>query len=189
MRTALVALALLLLAPAAAQARDKGKGKQDKPKGADVVKEGKILVVRGLSGGEPQLTDEGGKRHLCVGPLHAELLRLNGHKIRAWGMAGDKKLMTPTFRVVRYEITDSGGGHRPAVGMLRRQDKGFLLEQKDRTLTIDASPGFLRQLAKRVGCKVWIVGELDGTTLKAYKFGWLSCTTPRMLKPGKERSK
>jgi len=192
-RSALVAaVSLLLLAPVGGEARDKGKGKgkQDRPRGTEVMKEGKILVVRGLSGGEPQLNDEGNKRHLCVGPMRGELLRINDHKIRAWGTLGDKKLMTPTFRVERYEILDSGGGRKPAVGLLGREGKGkFVLVRKEGNLTIRATPAFLRQLGKRVGCKVWVVGDLEGSTLKAFKFGWLSCTTPKAIKPRKETTK
>jgi hypothetical protein len=185
-----VSLALSLLAPDAA-ARGKGKkGKQDKPKGAEVVKEGKIRVVRGM-GAEPQLTDQNDKRHLCTGPLREELLRLHGHKVKAWGTVGDKKLMIPTFRVARYEITDSGGGRKPMVGMLRREGKErYILErQKEGNLTIKARAAFKRRLESRVGCKIWILGDLEDSTLRAYKFGWISCKAPKVIKPRKETSK
>jgi len=184
--TVIVALLGLVLAPPLARARDKGK--QDKGKGVEVVKEGKIRVVRGLSGGEPQLTDAKGRHHLCVGPSHDELLRLGGHTVKAWGAVGDKKLMMPTFKVVRYEITDSGG-RKPMVGLLRKEAKErYLLERKEGNLTVQANKGLLRQLARRVGCKVWMVGELEGTTLKTHKFGWIRCAPPKAIKPGKETS-
>jgi hypothetical protein len=186
-----VSLALSLLAPHAAargKGKDKDKGKQDKPKGAEVVKEGKIRVVRGMSA-EPQLTDQNDKRHLCTGPLREELLRLHGHKVKAWGTVGDKKLMLPTFKVARYEITDSGG-RKPMVGMLRREGKDrYILERDEGNLTIKARTSFKRRLRRRLGCKIWIVGDVDNSTLKAFKFGWLSCKAPKVIKPRKETSK
>jgi hypothetical protein len=189
-QTAILALslALALLAPAA-EARRK-KGKQDKPKGAEVLKEGKIRVVRGLGGGEPQLTDQHGTKHLCIGPARDELLRLNGHRLKAWGVVGDKKkLMMPTFKVSRYEITDSGG-RKPVVGILRKEPKDrYVLERKEGNLTIKARASFKRQLRRRVGCKIWIVGDLEGTTLKAFKFGWINCKAPKAIKPRKETTK
>lgn len=188
MRSAAI-LGMVLLLGSTVAAEQKKKGKQDKPKGAQVVKEGKIRVVRGLSGGEPQLTDKKGKRHLCVGPVHDELLRLSGHTVKAWGSVGDKKMMTPTFKVARYEITDSGG-RRPMVGVLRKEaKKEYKLERKEGLLTVKTkNKGLNRQLAKRVGCKVWMVGELVGETLRPYKFGWIRCAPPKAIKPDKETS-
>jgi len=94
----------------------------------------------------------------------------------------------PTFKVVRYEITDSGG-RKPMVGLLRKEAKErYLLERKEGNLTVQANKGLLRQLARRVGCKVWMVGELEGTTLKTHKFGWIRCAPPKAIKPGKETS-
>ena len=182
-------LALTLLSPQArAKGRGKGKGRQDRPKEVEVLKKGRIRVVRGMRA-EPQITDQTGDKHLCVGPLRDELLRLHGHKLRAWGTVDGKKLMTPTFRVTRYEITDSGG-RKPLVGRLRHPDKKiFMLERREGNLEIKAGASFRRILRRRVGCKVWIVGELEGTALKAFKFGWIHCKPPKVIKPRKETTK
>lgn len=176
-----------LLAPGVADARRK----QEKPKEAEVVKEGKITVVRGFGGGEPQFTDERNKRWMIVGPLRDEAVRLGGHMIKIWATVGiKKKMMMPTLEVKRYEILDSGGGRKPVVGILRHVKQVYMLERKEGNLRIEArSRSFFRRLARRVNCKIWIVGDLEGTTLKAFKFGWLNCKPPKALKPRKESTK
>jgi hypothetical protein len=186
--TALFAALLALALSSAAGAA--GKGKQDKPKENEVVKEGKILVVRGLSGGEPQLTDQQGKRWLIDGPAREETLRLSGHTLKVWALIeAKKKLMTPALKVSRYEILDSGG-RKPLVGVLRRVKLSYVLERKEGNLTIKArSRSFYRLLARRNNCKIWVVGDLEGTTLKAIKFGWISCKLPKPIKPRKESTK
>ncbi len=153
----------LVLAPAA------------QAKKVEVSKEGKILVVRGSSGGEPQLTAEGGDRFLLVGALREELLRLDGHKLKVWGSEGAKKLEMPTLAVSRYDLVETGG-KRPHVGQLRKRGEGLALERgKEGAFTLKGNKAFLEVLEKRVGCKVWVVGELEGKTLQAFKFGWISC--------------
>jgi len=186
--TALLATLLALLTSSAALAA--GKDKQDKPKETEVVKQGKLLVVRGLSGGEPQITDQKGKRWLIDGPVREETLRLSGHTLKVWGAVGaKKKMMTPTLKVVRYEILDSGG-RKPLVGILRRVKLSYVLERKEGNLTITArSRSFFRQLARRNNCKIWVVGDLEGTTLKAFKFGWITCKLPKAIKSRKETTK
>jgi hypothetical protein len=179
---ALTLLATLLLLVAAAPPR-----KEEKPRPAEVKKEGKLLVVRGLSGGEPQLTADDGGRYLVTGVWREELLRLEGHKVRLWATPGPKKLMMPTLDASRYEILDSGGGRRPLVGTLRSRSAGGLaLERpKEATLDVEAPSALRAELAKRVGCKVWLVGDLEGTTIKAFKYGWLSCKPPKAIKTDK----
>ncbi len=186
--TALLAALLALTLSSAAGAA--GKGKQDKPKENEVVKEGKILVVRGLSGGEPQLTDQQGKRWLIDGPAREETLRLSGHTLKVWALvASKKKLMTPVLKVNRYEILDSDG-RKPLVGVLRRVKLSYVLERKEGNLTIKArSRSFYRLLSRRNNCKIWVVGDLEGTTLKAIKFGWITCKLPKPIKPRKESTK
>lgn len=184
---AVLGLALALLVPALAE----GKRRQAQPKSTEVVKEGKILVVRGSDGGEPQLTDEDGKRWLIVGDLRDEVLQLDGHRLKVWGKTGDPKLLTPTLEATRYEIVDSGGGRKPLVGVLRQvpSKQGYLLERSEGNLQIKASAALSKKLGERTGCKIWIVGDLEGTTLKAFKFGWINCKPPKAIKPGKEASK
>jgi hypothetical protein len=159
-------------------------------KGGEVVKEGKVLVVRGLEGGEPQLTDESNQRWLIVGPLREEALNLDGHKLKVWASIGGKKLTMPTLVVKRYEIVDSGG-RRPVVGQLRRDAPlAFSLERKEGNLEVKAPRPLLVQLDKNVGCKVWLVGDIEGKTLKAFKFGSISCRRDKpAIKSGKERKR
>lgn len=181
-----VMVALLVALPMTALAKDK-KGE---PREVEVIKEGKILVVRGLRGGEPQLTDQEGKRWLIAGALRAEVLRLGGHSLRVWGVVGKKKLMTPTLMVSRYEILESGGGRKPLVGKVVIEDKKTCkLARPEGNLSIKGKKSFIRRLARRAGCKVWIVGDLEGTILKANTFGWISCKPPKAIKPGKESTK
>jgi hypothetical protein len=144
---------------------------------AEVSHEGKILLVRGDMGTEPQLSTEDGKRWLLKGLLKEELLRLDGHKLKTWGVPGPKKLEMPTLEVSRYEIVDSGGGKRPHVGVLHRSAGTLSLQRKEGALELGGSKVMLDALEKRMGCKVWVVGDLEGRAVKVFKFGWLSCKT------------
>lgn len=182
----MAALALLLCGPLPPSV---ARGKDSKPKkviGGQVVKKGELLIVRGLRAGEPQLTDEQGKRFLLTGKWRKELLRLGGHKVQVWGQLGKKELMQPTVDVERYEIFDSGAGRKPEVGVLLRVREALQLRQEEKTIQVSARPALRKLLLRRVGCKVWIVGELSSGTLKASKFGWLSCNTNTAIKPKKE---
>lgn len=190
-RTLALAVALGLLGASDSRAAPTApKRKESKPRPSEVQKEGKILVVRGLSSGEPQLTTEDGARFLLTGALREELLRLEGHRLQVTAVPGAKKLMMETLEVSRYEILDSGGGRKPLVGLLRKGAGGLSLERpKAALLEIEANRALLAELEKRVGCKIWILGELQGTTIKAFKFGWLSCRTPKSIKPDKENKR
>lgn len=151
---------------------------------AHVVREGTLRVVRSFDGGYPQLTDQRGKRYLLVGKFRAELRRLSGHGVKVWGIFVKKRLMFPTIKVSRYKITNSGGGRRPVVGRLRVVGKKKLrLVHKDGIYRIQAKRGLTRAMRKRNGCKVWVVGDVKGNTLHAFKFGWLSCKKRRPIKP------
>lgn len=180
----------VVVQPGAAASKDKDPPPEPGPgEGTDgqVVKKGPILVVRGLRRAEPQITDEQGKRFLLAGPWRRELLRLHGHTVQIWGELGKKKLMQQTVNVTRYEIVDSGGGRKPLVGLLRRREDGRLaLQQKERVLALEISKPLHRRLVKRLGCKVWIVGEVVAGDLKVGKFGWLSCPSRTSIKPKKE---
>ncbi len=176
-------LLLVLASPAAAGPRQK------QPKVHEVTITGKVVVVRGLRGGEPQITDAKGKRWLMIGALQDELLRVHGHTLTVWGTPSAKKEVFPTLKVARYEIQDAGG-QKPVVGRLRRVAKGsYLLVRKSDSLLIKASRSFLRKLKKRDGCKVWMVGAVQGRTLKAFMYGWLTCKQPRVIKQKKENNK
>ena len=179
------AVALAVGAGAWADARKDTKG--------EVVKEGKVLVVRGIEGGEPQFTDEANQRWIIVGPLREEALNLDGHKLKVWATAtGQKKLTVRTLLVKRYEILDSGG-RRPAVGQLRRDAPlAFTLERKEGDLEVKGPRPLLVQLDKQVGCKVWLVGDLEGKTIKTFKFGSIICKKDKpaiKAKSGKERKR
>ena len=144
-----------------------------------------------MRGGEPQITDQQGKRFLLTGRWRAELLRLHGHTVKVVGELGDKKLMRPTVKVEQYEIVDSGGGRKPLVGRLEllSEDKALVLRQQNRVLPIAGSATLKKRLKRRVGCKVWIVGDIVAGALKVAKFGWLSCKTPAPIKPKKEKTR
>ena len=142
---------------------------------AEVSHEGKILVVRGEAGGEPQLTTAEGQRWLLSGLLKEELLRLDGHKLKAWGVPGAKKLDMPTLEVSRYDIIDSGGGRRPHVGVLQHPGATLMLQRKEGALEVTGSKPMLDAMEKRLGCKIWVVGDMEGRSVKVFKFGWLSC--------------
>lgn len=193
--TALLAVALASLAAGAALAAKRGP--QSEPQraktqpGDETSREGTIAVVRGVRGGEPQLTERDGKRWLLIGALQQELLRLGGHALKVWGVIGRDRPVLPTVSVRRYELLDAGGGKKPLVGVLQLDARKRLqLHQADDTvLTVDAKKALLAQLKRRLGCKVWLVGELSGDTLRAHKFGWLNCAKQRPLKAQKETSK
>lgn len=167
-----------------------GKSKDSKPAQAEVIKDGKILVVRGLRGGEPQLTADDGQRWILVGLLREELLRLDGHRLKIWAVPAEKKLLMPTLDVARYEMLDAGGGRKPVVGVLRKTGSGTLgLERPEGELEIKGSQPFLKAMEKHLGCKVWVVGDLEGKEVKAFKFGWIECKQAKPIKAGKEINK
>lgn len=184
-------LAALLLLPGVARADDK-KTPKPAPPVADVEQEkrGRLLVVRGLREGEPQFTDADGSRYLLTGKWRGELLRLDGHVVKIWGKPGEKKLMTPTLTVSRYEILSAGYG-TPIVGKLQQTPGGggsFTLVQAgtEPALKLTGSASMQRKLRKRLGCKIWFVGRkpVKGVT-RVRIFGWLSCEQAPADKPGK----
>jgi|GEM_PF-6972243 len=158
---------------------DKDPGK---PERAELAKEGRIAIVRGLRGGEPQLTDAEGKHWILVGDFRGELVRLGGHTVGVVGIAAGKKLMTRALKVSAYQIKDSGG-KKPSVGRLVQGQNGKLaLTTNDQSWEISAGKALLKRLTKRVGCKVWIVGDRADGKLRVEKFGWLRCKPAKALK-------
>ncbi len=183
-------LGLIVMAP---EVRADQQGAAQKPradkKSAELIKEGKVRVVRGLRGASAQLTDHSNKDWFLAGSLAKELRRLSGHRIKVWATAGKKKLNMPVLQVTRYEILDSGG-RKPLVGILQQSDtKELFLQQDQGTIKITGRSSFIKRLLKRIGCRVWIVGIMEGKALKAYKYGWLSCDTKKKLELKKETKK
>jgi len=149
--------------------------------GGKVVLSGSLVVVRELERGMPQLTDEQGRRFLLTGAWSDELLRLHGHTVKVWGELGPRKLFQPTVVVTRYELL-AVGGQAPQVGELRLEAEGRLqLRQQDRALVLEAPAALRQRLRARVGCKVWLVGELVGSVLRPSAFGWLRCQAPQTI--------
>lgn len=168
----------LLLSPGLAAAGD------TPPAAGAPALEGRLLVVRGVSGGEAQLTDSKGERFLLQGKWRPELLRLDGHLVKVWGTPGKKHLMTPTVKVARYAILDTGGG-APRVGVLSTSGDALTLTPEDGggPVRLSGSRSMLRKLRKRAGCKVWVVArwpkkgeaKAKGKAVRARVYGWLSC--------------
>ena len=156
-------LGLLLAAPGAQADRPDTAKKPGKDKhSAELIKEGKVRVVRGIKGASPQLTDDSNRDWFLEGPLRGELLRLSGHRVQVWATADKKKLATPVLQVKRYEIRDSGG-RKPLVGVLQQSDaREFILQQEQGTIRITGRPTFLKRLEKRLGCKISDRGEPGG---------------------------
>jgi hypothetical protein len=187
---ALAAFTLLAAGARAEKRRDappakrgaKSSKKKEPPPPAEVAKEGKIRVVRGMDGPQPQLSEAEGKHWLITGPQRGELTRVHGHLVKAWGVVGPKKLMQRTLKVSRYEILDAGG-HKPLIGMLAEDGRGLRLEREAGALQLTGKPRFLRKLRRRLGCKVWVVGEFQDEALRVFKFGWLNCKKPKPIKP------
>ncbi|MCK5800382.1 MAG: hypothetical protein KAI47_24500 [Deltaproteobacteria bacterium] len=147
--------------------------------------DGRLRVVRGVNGREVRLAVAKGKRWSLTGPYRQELLRLNNHRITVWGTLGPKKILRRSLRVNRYALVTMNG-RLPLIGRLRRpaQDShGLVLAQKKTSLPIHGSKAFLSRLRQRLGCRIWIVGDRVDNTLKAFKFGWLSCDKPQPIKP------
>ena len=176
------ALAAFLTLPGVSRADEKAPA----PAAAEAAKEGRLLVVRGLRQGEPQITDGQGNRYLLQGKWRGELLRLDGHVVKVWGKPGKKMLMTPTLVVDRYEILGAGYG-KPVVGTLGSSDGGALsltpagAEDK---VKLTGSASMTRKLRKRLRCKIWYVGRRPSkATTRVRSFGWLSCPPPVVDKP------
>lgn len=160
----------------------KGDKAPDKTETAEQTKQGRITIVRGLRGGEAQLTDAKGKHWILVGGLRGELVRLGGHTVKVVGVSAGKKLMVKALRVSSYEIVDSGGKKPWVGGLIRDPDGRIALKDKDGQWQIAAGKALTKSLAKRIGCKVWIAGELADGKLRAEKFGWLRCKPAKVVK-------
>lgn len=179
-------LFLALLAPQGASARRV----QSPPPKPQAVKEGKLQVVRGIRRPEAQLTDSSGKRWLLVGPLRSELLRLHGHHLRVYGSSAPSNdpAKLATFTVKRYELTRIAG-RRPQVGRLASQGITLSLVQRDRTLRVIAKKPMAKRLRRVVGCKVWLLGDVDKSTIKVFKYGKITCEKRSPIKAKKEKMK
>lgn len=193
MRRSLGAIRLLcafllaaLLVPAGVSARPK----EEPPPKPPVVKEGKVQAVRGIRRREAQLTDSTGKRWLLVGPLRSELLRLHGHRLRAFGDATPSKdaAKLATFKVVRYELADVSG-RQPQVGRLARHGSALTLVQKERTLNVVAKRAMAARLRRLSSCKVWLLGDIEKNSIKVFKYGRITCEKPSPIKAKKEKSR
>ena len=182
-------LTALLMIPGQARADEKPPA----PAAATLEKEGRLLVVRGFRQGEPQFTDEKGDRFLLQGKWRGELLRLDGHKVKVWGKPGQKKLMTPTLVVDRYQILGVGYGE-PVVGQLQQAASGALTLVRagvgvDPGVTLVGSASMTRKLRERLGCKIWYVGRKPNKgSQRVRSFGWLSCPPPAVIKPQENKT-
>ena len=192
-------LVLLLVGGGSASAL--AEGKDPVPSSGEQISEGRLLVVRGLDGGEPQLTDHKGNRYLLQGLARPELLRLDGHQVKVWGAPGEKKLMTPTLTVKRYTILGTGRRAPPLVGVLgvgENEQLQLVPEAGGGAVVFKGGRSILRKLRKRVGCKVWVVvskrkskgkSKADAA-VRVRKFGWLLCSPGHKggIKKGKASS-
>jgi len=101
-----------------------------------------------------------------VGPLEAELRRLNGATVT---VAGGLAASPPNaFSVSRYEIV-SVDGARPFVGTLFSRAGELWLAGPD-TLRLASVPSALQS---KSGTKVWIVGRRSGNELTVQSYGIL----------------
>lgn len=176
-----------LAAPVAAAAPDKVPNKTIPKKviAKRLIKQGRLRVVRSVDGRAAQLTDAKGKRWMLVGKLRPELMRLHNHQVKVWATAGKKKMMRPTLRVRRYALM-SVSGRKPLVGKLRKLASApsrLGIKQKSGIVPIRGSKPFVKRLRRRLGCKIWIVGDMTNGTLKAFKFGWLRCEKRQPIRP------
>ena len=188
-RIALPLVLSLLCAPSAWAQGKEGKGlkKETGKAKVELVKEGKVRLVRGLRRPEVMLTDEKGKDWRLSGELLGELRRLRGHRIKIWAKPAKTKLATEGLAVVRYQMLKQGN-HQPQVGILKERPSGELcLMKKGQKLMVEGRPKFLSRLKEKVGCRVWLVGKIQKETIKAYKFGWLSCEKPKTKKKVTEK--
>ena len=185
-----VALGLLMTPPAAAGPSPKAAPKKVLSK--SITAQGRLRVARSVSGRVVQLSDAKGKRWLLSGKWRKELLRLNNHQVKVWGKPGKKKLLQPTLLVTRYALVRISG-RKPLIGLLRKVSggAGVALKQKDTTTPIKGGKAFLKRLRRRLGCKIWIVGDKADGALKAFKFGWLRCgkRPPMKTKPKRKENR
>ncbi|MBW2736082.1 MAG: hypothetical protein JRH20_27165, partial [Deltaproteobacteria bacterium] len=92
------------------------------------------------------------------------------------------------FSVTRYELM-SLNGKQPQVGRLARRGAVLSLVQNERTLRIAAKKGMTARLERVVGCKVWVLGDIDESTIKVFKYGRITCEKPAPIKAKKEKSR
>lgn len=104
------------------------------------------------------------------GPRRAELARLVGAEVRVWGPAGANQPPVPprAIEVRGYEILSIGGA-RPVVGTLLVRNGEIWLAGRD-TLRVSDAPIELRA---HEGATVWIVGLVEGGTLRLELYGIL----------------
>ena len=155
---------------------------------AQLLKQGRVTVIRGLHGRVPQLTDPEGKSWILQGEWVEELLRTDGLFIQVSGVKGDPNLLLPTIVVAHYQIVRVGT-KRPRVGiLLEDENKTLWLREKDELRELVARKGVRSALGNYLNCKIWLVGAAENGKYRVTRFGWLNCKKkPVVLK--KEKSK
>ncbi len=122
-------------------------------------------------------------RNVLTGELIDELKRIQGHRVRLKGFAGEKVNGYDALRVTNYHILDTGDGQKPTVGTIEViQNQPFLLvPDLGQPLALAGNRHMLELLMKQDGAKVWIVGRLHKGSLKLTKYG--------VLRPAPEKKK
>lgn len=131
---------------------------------------GKIRVLG--SAPRPTVTLKGKENETRLsGDLTRELQRLASFQVRVVGRTNGS-----VFELKEYAIVDIGGGAKPLVGMLLKNDEGeFGLRDGDKdALPLSLRPSSKRRLSRYNGAKVWVYGEqLPSGEYKVKRYGVL----------------
>jgi hypothetical protein len=110
--------------------------------------------------------EEGRRAVQLTGGYEQELRNLAGAVVRVEGRRTAGPLPGPAIEVAAYVIV-SIDGQRPWVGMLQVVDGDYRLAGAEPARLL----GVPRELAGRVGAKVWVVGVRDGDVLRIQSYG------------------
>ena len=135
------------------------------PTPSETVLTGRVSVG-GLAGQTmATLQIEGGTPVRLVGPLEAEMQRLNS--ARVWVTGAPVASPANGFSVTRYDIVAIDGA-MPVVGVTLKRAGAVWLATAADTIKLVVAPA---DLTSKVGAKVWITGRRSGAEMTVQSFG------------------
>jgi len=124
------------------------------------------ISVGGLAGQQvTSLQVAGAKPARLIGPLEAELQRLNTATV--WVAGSPVASPANGFTVTRYDVVAIDGA-KPFVGVTINRDGAVWLATSTDTVKLSTAPS---DLTSKVGAKVWVVGRRTGADLTVQTHG------------------
>jgi len=129
---------------------------------------GVVIVTPGPS---PEITlGTAAGTQILSGELARELAHIAGASVEVVGRQAGDRIFVQTYRIVEVQ-----GARRPYVGILRREQDGFVLvDGSARGIDLSVEPAMQMALADRVGARIWLAGDkLLSGQIKVRRYGLL----------------